>query len=290
MSRTHAGPPPVLAPGPRRAAGGTADHRRAGPPACQIPSLQDVTLPGGNATGGDVFRVSVVFDDVLDLVPQAAVQVDNVAVGDVESVELDRPTGSRPRCVLRLRDSVDLPENTVARLQTTSLLGEKYVALSRAGRRGPAGSARRRRRHPNGDSSRDVEMEEVLSALSLLLNGGGVEQLQTINTELTATLQGREADVKSLLTQLNVFLSGPGRAEGRDHPRPRGPRPAVGEAVRAEEHHRDRAHRHRARAEGHQRAGGPAQEHAAGPLQSSARSAPGSSTRPGTTPRPTWRG
>ena len=173
--------------------------------ACQIPTLQTMTLPGGNATGGDVIRITVVFDDVLDLVPQSSVQINNVAVGDVESVSLD---GFKARVVLRVKDTVDLPENAVARLQTTSLLGEKYVALSAPLQNPSAAKLSDGDVIANGDSSRDAEIEEVLSALSLLLNGGGVEQLQSINTELSTVLQGREADVKSLLTQLNVFVGG----------------------------------------------------------------------------------
>ena len=48
----------------------------------------------------------------------------------------------------------------------------------------------------------------MLSALSLLLNGGSIEQLQVINTELVNVLEGRETDVKDFLQQLNIFVGG----------------------------------------------------------------------------------
>ena len=48
----------------------------------------------------------------------------------------------------------------------------------------------------------------MLSALSALLNGGGVAQLKTITTELNKALEGRENRVKSLLTELNTFVGG----------------------------------------------------------------------------------
>ena len=48
----------------------------------------------------------------------------------------------------------------------------------------------------------------MLSALSLLLNGGSLEQLQVINTELVNVLEGREGDIKDFLAQLDVFISG----------------------------------------------------------------------------------
>ena len=41
----------------------------------------------------------------------------------------------------------------------------------------------------------------MLGALSLLLNGGGLEQIKTITHELDQTLSGHTADVRSLLSQ-----------------------------------------------------------------------------------------
>ena len=38
-------------------------------------------LPGGADLGGDPYAVTVEFRDVLDLVPQSAVKVDDVTVG-----------------------------------------------------------------------------------------------------------------------------------------------------------------------------------------------------------------
>lgn len=48
----------------------------------------------------------------------------------------------------------------------------------------------------------------MLSALSALLNGGGVAQLKTITVELNKALDGRENRVRSLLKELNTFIGG----------------------------------------------------------------------------------
>ncbi|MGH8971115.1 MAG: MCE family protein, partial [Actinomycetes bacterium] len=152
----------------------------------------------------DVYRVTVEFRDVLDLVPQSAVKVNDVTVGAVEKVELD---GWHARVRLRLLDSVELPDNAVAELRQTSLLGEKFVSLSPpptgqpgVGRLGDDDTI------PLARSGRNPEIEEVFSALSLLLNGGGVAQLKTINVELTRAMQGREGDIKSVIAGLDTFL------------------------------------------------------------------------------------
>lgn len=172
---------------------------------CEVNGWYDVPLPGGAAADGNAYRITVEFRDVLDLVPQSAVKVDHVTVGAVEKVEL---AGWHARVRLRIDDSVKLPGNAVAELRQTSMLGEKYVALSAPVDTAPAGKLRDGDRIPLARSGRNPEIEEVLSALSALLNGGGVAQLKTITVELNKALDGRETRVKSLLTELNTFIGG----------------------------------------------------------------------------------
>ncbi|MFF4230606.1 MCE family protein [Streptomyces sp. NPDC001820] len=172
---------------------------------CDVNGWYDVQLPGGAATDGNAFRVTVEFRDVLDLVPQSSVKVNNVTVGAVEKVEL---AGWHARVRVRVADSVKLPANAVAELRQTSMLGEKYVALSAPAGTAPVGRLADGARIPLSRSGRNPEIEEVLAALSALLNGGGVAQLKTITTELNEALAGRENRVKSLLKELDTFLGG----------------------------------------------------------------------------------
>ncbi|MEU7061441.1 MCE family protein [Streptomyces sp. NPDC046197] len=170
---------------------------------CEFNGWYDVPLPGGAAADGHAYHVTVDFRDVLDLVPQSAVKVDDVTVGAVEKVELD---GWHARVRLRVADSVKLPANAVADLRQSSVLGEKYVALSEPSGTPSVGRLRDGAVIPLSRSGRNPEIEEVLSALSALLNGGGVAQLKTITVELNKALGGREDRVRSLLGQLDTFL------------------------------------------------------------------------------------
>ncbi|WP_328667153.1 MCE family protein [Streptomyces sp. NBC_00322] len=172
---------------------------------CEFNGLYDVGLPGGAADDGNAYRVTVEFRDVLDLVPQSAVKVNNVTVGAVEKVEL---AGWHARVRLRVDGKVKLPANAIAELRQTSMLGEKYVALSAPVDSAPTGSLGDGDRIPLSRSGRNPEIEEVLSALSALLNGGGVAQLKTVTTELNKALEGRENRVKSLLSELDTFIGG----------------------------------------------------------------------------------
>jgi phospholipid/cholesterol/gamma-HCH transport system substrate-binding protein len=165
----------------------------------------DLPLPGGAAQHGDVIRVTAEFADVLDLVPQSSVKVDQVTVGSVEKIELN---GWTARVTLRIPKSVDLPDNAVAELKQTSLLGEKYVELAPPTGTAPEGRLGDGDNIPIDRTGRNPEVEEVLSAMSLLLNGGGVAQLKTIETELNNAMRGNQAQIRDVITQLDTFVGG----------------------------------------------------------------------------------
>jgi phospholipid/cholesterol/gamma-HCH transport system substrate-binding protein len=148
--------------------------------------------------------VTADFHDVLDLVPKSTVKVNDVSVGQITDVDLD---DGHAVVTMKLRNDIDLPDNAVAEIRQTSLLGEKFVQLSAPEDQAPTGEL------GDGDTigleatGRNPEVEEVLGALSLLLNGGGVAQLKTIATELNKTLEGREDETRSVLEQIRTFMT-----------------------------------------------------------------------------------
>jgi phospholipid/cholesterol/gamma-HCH transport system substrate-binding protein len=165
-------------------------------------SVSELPLPGGADVGDDPIVVHAKFPDVLDLVPQSTVKFNDVTVGKVSGVDLE---GYQADVEMTIRKDVELPDNVEAEIRQTSLLGEKFVSL-------------RMPENPNegrledGDviglerTNRNPEVEEVLGALSLLLNGGGVAQLKTIAHELNLALEGREGNARSVLTQIESFM------------------------------------------------------------------------------------
>jgi phospholipid/cholesterol/gamma-HCH transport system substrate-binding protein len=167
-------------------------------------------LPGGAATG-KTYTVSAQFDDVQDLVPENAVRVNDVAVGDITGITVghDPLSGKIVADVtMKLRSSVRLPANAVATLQQTTLLGEKYVALSPPAHTPPVGQLKNGAKIAEASTSDLPDVEEVFGALSQVLNGGDLGDLQTINIEITKALSGREQQVRGALKQLDTFVSG----------------------------------------------------------------------------------
>ena len=180
---------------------------------CGFQGLYSAPLPGGADLGSRPYRVLVDFADVLDLVPQSSVKVNDVTVGKVESVTL---VGWQARAQVIVNGDVTLPANAHARIRQTSLLGEKFVSLSYP----PAGEVsdpvplsqapHAGYAYPHIGIARTgstPELEAVLGALSLLLNGGGLEQIKTITHELNEALSGHTGDIRSLLTQARILTT-----------------------------------------------------------------------------------
>ena len=109
---------------------------------------------------------------------------------------------------MRIKKSVKLPANSIATLQQTTLLGEKFIGIGPPDGVAPTGVLRPGTTLRNQNTVDYPDVEQVFALLSGVLNGGGLANLQTINVELTKALQGREGQVKDLLNQLTTFVAG----------------------------------------------------------------------------------
>lgn len=181
--------------------------------------LEDLPLPGGADLGDDPYTVTAEFKDVLSLVPQSSVKINDVSVGKITEIAL-ADDGWTAKVTMRVNGDVRLPAHPYARIEQSSLLGEKYVQLlpppkgkgaPAAGDPGPgaepaAHSVGTSTHIPLSRTNRNPEVEEVLGALSLLLNGGGVNQLKTITTELNKALDGNEPEVRSMLRRVDKLV------------------------------------------------------------------------------------
>ena len=164
--------------------------------------IYSLPLPGGANLGSHPYTVTARFANVVDLVPQSAVRVNDVAVGRVSRIYLP-PHSWTADVTMVINGDVRLSANADAELQQSSLLGEWFVALSSP----PGGIAEGRLANgaviPLSRTTGNATVEEVLGALSLLLNGGGLAQLHTISSQLNAALSGNEPQIRSLLSQVN---------------------------------------------------------------------------------------
>lgn len=170
---------------------------------CKFDGAYDLPLPGSPVDEDSSFQVTAEFKDVLNVVPRSSVMVDDVTVGEVTDVQR---IGWHAKITMRIKNGTVLPDNAIADIRQTSLLGEKYVALEAPTDQPGQGRLSDGDNIALSDTGRNPEVEEVLGALSFLLSGGGVGQLATITHELNNVMDGRTDRLRHLLSSLDSVI------------------------------------------------------------------------------------
>ncbi|MBY4212490.1 MCE family protein [Rhodococcus fascians] len=171
---------------------------------CRFDGVNSIPLPG-NGVGGDTYPVTVELADIQNLVGNSPVKADNVVVGNIGGISSHNWTAI---LTLQIDEGVQLPANVTAKLAQTSVLGSQYLELTSAVDEPPTGRLEAGDVIPLERTSQYPSTEEVLSALSLVLNGSGLQQIQTVTSELNRVVGGRENDLRSLTDELLTFVSG----------------------------------------------------------------------------------
>lgn len=168
---------------------------------CDYEGASSLPLPGGTGEGG--YEVTMVFDDVTNLVPKETCRTGDVVVGSVKSIELRDDLTAEVVCVID--PDVKLAGNAVATLRETSLLGERFVALDPPAGTAASGVLAHDAVLPQADTHVVPDVEIVLGALSQVLNGGGLAHLDTISRELTTALA--DSDLGGTTRKLATLMS-----------------------------------------------------------------------------------
>ncbi len=171
---------------------------------CGWRGLNSLPLPGTQGNGPGSFAVQAQLPDVNNIQPNSRVRVADVTVGHVTKIERQ---GWHALVTMRLDGDVDLPANATAKIGTTSLLGSYHIELAP-----PKGEARQGKLRDGSlialsHGSAYPSTEQTLAALSLVLNGGGLGQVQDITEALSTAFAGREHDLRGLIGQLDTFTA-----------------------------------------------------------------------------------
>jgi phospholipid/cholesterol/gamma-HCH transport system substrate-binding protein len=166
--------------------------------------LNSLPLPGTAGNGAGAFTIQAQMPDVDNLKQNSRVRVGDVTVGNVSKIERQ---GWNALVTMRLDGDVQLPANAVAKVALTSLLGTLHIELSPPTDTVPEGRLHEGSLIPLSSSGAFPSTEKTLAALSLLLNGGGIGQVQDITEALATAFTGREADLRSLIQQLDKFIA-----------------------------------------------------------------------------------
>lgn len=169
---------------------------------CGFRGLNSLPIPGTVGTGQGSYGIKAQLPDVTNLQQNSPVMVGDVTVGTVTGIERQ---GWHALVTMRVRGDVNLPANATASIGQTSILGSLHIELA-----SPTAVPARGRLHggsliPLSSGLSYPTVEQTLAAVSVLLNNGGIGQIQDITRAFSTAFAGREHDLRGVIEQLNQF-------------------------------------------------------------------------------------
>jgi phospholipid/cholesterol/gamma-HCH transport system substrate-binding protein len=165
--------------------------------------LNSLPLPGVQGVGSGAFTIRAQMPDVDNIEQNSRVRVGDVNVGTVTRIERQ---DWHALVTMRLNGDVELPANATAKLGQTSLLGSLHIELAPPTDEPPQGKLHDGSLIQLKSAGKYPSTEQTLAAIALLLNGGGIGNVQDITDALSTAFAGRENDLRSLIEQLDKAI------------------------------------------------------------------------------------
>lgn len=166
-------------------------------------SLQSLPKIGG--VSGPTYTLSATFANVVNLPANAQVRVGAFAVGYVSSIGVK---DFKAVVKMKIKQKTRLAQGTTASIRFDTPLGEDFVLLEPPQGTAAAGPVLTNDSSiPETATSTAPSVEDAFGALGALLNGGGINQLQTIVDQTNLALDGNQAKIRSLIEYLNSTLT-----------------------------------------------------------------------------------
>lgn len=171
---------------------------------CGWRGIANLPLPVGPGTGKGSSTVYVQVSDTLALNTNSRVRVADVFVGTVRDIQLKDWV---PTLTLTLEPGIELPANATAKIGQSSILGTQHVELAAPANPSP-------QRLQDGatislkNSSAFPTIERTLASVATVLRGGGIPNLEIIQTEVNNLLTGNADQIRDFLTNLDTFTAG----------------------------------------------------------------------------------
>jgi phospholipid/cholesterol/gamma-HCH transport system substrate-binding protein len=204
--------------------------------ACGFDGVNSLPVPGAEGTGEHSYQISAVIPSAAGLVNNAPVLVNDATVGSIGDISVE-PNWSA-KVDIRLNPGVKVPNGSYVMVGMTSVLGSTHLEIVepeqaqngylQAGDQIPLPKCPTpvNIAQPTDDAVADVNSaqqipgcnypttEQVLSALSVVLNGGGLSQFGDIVHEMSQIFDGRDAQIRALIPRLTVLVGDLNRQTG----------------------------------------------------------------------------
>lgn len=170
---------------------------------CSFDGINSLPLPGTVGTGADATTYHVQIANIGTLESNSPVMVGDVVIGTVRRMTVDNWSAD---VEISVKPDAVVPANAVATVGQTSLLGSMHLALDPPLGEEPSGQLKAGTTIPLNKTSTYPSTEQTLSSLSVVANGGGLGQIGDIVHNFNAALDGRQGQIRDLLTRMNTVV------------------------------------------------------------------------------------
>jgi phospholipid/cholesterol/gamma-HCH transport system substrate-binding protein len=173
---------------------------------CAFHGLNSLPLPGAVDTGADVTTYHAVLPNVITMESNSPVMMDDVVVGHVGDMKVN--SNWQADVEIKVKSDVPVPANVQARIGQTSLLGSMHLELGPPpGQSADVNKKLRPGAEIQASSETFPSTEQTLSSLALVVNGGGLGQIQDIIHNFSLALGGGNARaVRDLIKDFDTFV------------------------------------------------------------------------------------
>ncbi|WP_019925059.1 MCE family protein [Nocardia sp. BMG111209] len=150
------------------------------------------------------YIVHAAFADALNLPDHAHVKIGGSDIGVVTGIHT---TNFVADVQMLIRDDIRLPRGTTVELRQATPLGDMFVAMSLPAAKDAGEPMRDGDTIGTDHTAAGASVEQLMMSVSLLLNGGGINQAAKITTEMNSMFAGRAPELAHLLTELTAVIS-----------------------------------------------------------------------------------
>lgn len=154
--------------------------------------------------GGPGYPLHAVFRDALNLPDRAHVKIGGTDIGVVTGIST---TAFLAEVEMLIRTDIQLPEGTTVELRQATPLGDIFVAMTlpsaaEAGPPLPPGATIGTERTASAAS-----VEQLMMSVSMLINGGGLNQAARITAELDSIFADKAPQLQHLIGEMTAVIA-----------------------------------------------------------------------------------
>ncbi|MEV6277739.1 MCE family protein [Nocardia sp. NPDC051832] len=157
--------------------------------------------PGIGAPG---YHIHATFKDALNLPDRAHVKIGGTDIGVVTGIDT---TNFLADVEMLIREDIRLPRGTIAELRQATPLGDIFIAMTLPEARPDAEILRAGDVIGTEHTAAGASVEQLMVSISMLLNGGGLNQAAKITAEMNSMVGGRAPQLAHLLTEMSSVIT-----------------------------------------------------------------------------------